>query len=132
MESIAILIYIASIVFSIILIVKYWHLCSNVELILEKINGDKTSKMDKLLYLSATKSPTFDKELQDSIYIDFMEIARTVDYPENKSKKYANKYSIWAKRCEYYGWTFPEVFIELNSYEQFAKKFYFMANEEIM
>lgn len=132
MDFIIILLYIASIVLSILLIVKFWTLCSNVEAILDKIKGNKESKMDKLLYLSATKSPTFDKELQDMIYSDFMAVARLVDYPENKSAKYANKYDIWVKRCEYYGWSFPEVFTKLNSYDLFAKQFYFMANEDIM
>ena len=132
MDGLIIFITLIAGVLQIILFFKVWGMCNDVD----KINKHQAKKeepadMDKLIFLSKTNSPSFATELTNKIYCDFQQSRYDGYYTHETHAIYEKSYAKWTKRCEYYGWEFPTIFRECDTWEKFSKKYLFAYNRDI-
>lgn len=113
MTEFATFVSIASLILTIVLIVKFLSLCKNVKAITDKLN-DRQISVDDLIYLSKTNDPSFGEKLQRRIYLD---LYNTITGDSELSFEFV--YELWQKRCEYYKWEFPALFAEVKTSKDF-------------
>jgi hypothetical protein len=113
MTEFATFVSIASLILTIVLIVKFLSLCKNVKTITDKLN-DRQISVDDLIYLSKTNDPSFGEKLQRRIYLD---LYNTISGDSDLSFEFV--YELWQKRCEYYKWEFPALFAEVKTSNDF-------------
>lgn len=115
MENFLILVSIASLILSIVLIVKFWVMCNNVKRVADRLE-DKHITVNELIYLSKTNDPSFEAKLQRRIYLDFYSV-----YDNTADLSFESIYNMWQKRCDYYKWEFPELYAQVKTYDDFRQ-----------
>lgn len=115
MENFLILVSIASLILSIVLIVKFWVMCNNVKRVADRLE-DKHITVNELIYLSKANDPSFEAKLQRRIYLDFYSV-----YDNTADLSFESIYNMWQKRCDYYKWEFPELFVKVKTYDDFRQ-----------
>lgn len=113
MEDFLLFVSIASLILSIVLIVKFWVMCNNVKRIADRLE-DKRITVDELIYLSKTNDPSFEAKLQRRMYLDFYSV-----YDGTADLSFESIHNMWQKRCNYYKWEFPELFANVKTYDDF-------------
>ena len=115
MENFLILVSIASLILSIVLIVKFWVMCNNVKRVADRLE-DKHITVNELIYLFKTNDPSFEAKLQRRIYLDFYSV-----YDNTADLSFESIYNMWQKRCDYYKWEFPELYAQVKTYDDFRQ-----------
>lgn len=112
-------------ILQIILFFKLWGMCNNVKKLTKQIEDNATISIDDLLHMWHTKSPDFEKKLEERIYRDLKELFATVYYPQQLPGAYQIRREVWQQRCEAFGWEFPESLRDLPTVEDFSAKYRF-------
>ena len=123
MENFLILVSIASLILSIVLIVKFWVMCNNVKRVADRLE-DKHITVNELIYLSKTNDPSFEAKLQRRIYLDFYSVydnTTDLSFESMYNLSFESIYNMWQKRCDYYKWEFPELFAKVKTYDDFRQ-----------
>ena len=115
MEDFLLFVSIASLILSIVLIVKFWVMCNNVKQIADRLE-DKRVTVNELIYLSKTNDPSFEAKLQRRMYLDFYSV-----YDDTTDLSFEYIYNMWQERCNYYKWEFPELFANVKTYDDFKQ-----------
>ena len=77
---------------------------------------DKHITVNELIYLSKTNDPSFEAKLKRRIYLDFYSV-----YDNTADLSFESIYNMWQKRCDYYKWEFPELFVKVKTYDDFRQ-----------
>lgn len=111
-------------ILQIILFFKLWGMCNNVKKLTKQIEDNATISIDDLLHMWHTKSPDFEKKLEERMYRDLKDTF-AVYYPPQIPAAYEGAYERWQQRCEAFGWEFPESLRDLPTVEDFSAKYRF-------
>ena len=126
MDSLIIIACLVAAILHVALFFKVWAMCDDIARIDKRQASQVISTtMDELIYLCRTHDPDFNRALVRSVYKD-LACADIQSWGKDAiEQEYANRLEVWHKCCEHYGWAFPELFSEYDTYKKFREHFHY-------